>query len=56
MGVKYYLLGCFSNGSGPNLAVCVRRSRQIGVAAAMTLAEFIMRVSLLLSVGKQACG
>lgn len=29
---------------------------QIGVGTAMTLAGFIMRVSLLLSVGKQACG
>ena len=52
----HYFFSCFSRLNGLNKTACVCTSQQIGVVTAMTLAEFIMRVSLLLSVGKQACG
>lgn len=49
-------LGVCSNWGKKDVSVCLCGSLQIGVVAAMTLAEFIMRVSLLLFLGKQACG
>lgn len=51
-----FLLGVCSNWEKKDVSVCLCWSLQIGVVTAMTLAEFIMRVSLLLFLGKQACG
>lgn len=55
-GVIVILLLCAASSYTEYNCVCVCVCWQVGVVTAMTLAEFIMRVSLLLSVGKQACG
>lgn len=49
-------LSVCSNWGKQNVSVCLCWSLQIGVVTTMTLAEFIMRVSLLLFLDKQACG